>query len=236
MLRVLLSRIYFILQLHDLHDHLFCRRLRVSIERDMGGTSAAPKTIRFFVPYWIMNDSSLPLAYRVMEIEPSDSTEMDSNSLSRAVKTARTALKNPTLTMDRKHSGPRRNIRVLEVIEDNSPMPSMLSPQDSAGRSGVMLFTSQKDAYPSPRVGIAVAIRNSEIYSPGISLLELEKKVIVSAIEMAIFFPHFFFRFSFIFSCSQSLPCQGGRRLMLLNFFLKLVIQLPLIFFFPGKS
>ncbi|KAH9766383.1 C2 domain-containing protein [Citrus sinensis] len=152
------------------------RRLRVSIERDMGGTSAAPKTIRFFVPYWIMNDSSLPLAYRVVEIEPLDSTEMDSNSLSRAVKTARTALKNPTLTMDRRHSGPRRNIRVLEVIEDNSPMPSMLSPQDSAGRSGVMLFTSQKDAYPSPRVGIAVAIRNSEIYSPGISLLELEKK------------------------------------------------------------
>lgn len=159
----------------------------MSIERDMGGTSAAPKTIRFFVPYWIMNDSSLPLAYRVVEIEPSDSTEMDSNSLSRAVKSARTALKNPTLTMDRRHSGARRNIRVLEVIEDNSPIPSMLSPQDSAGRSGVMLFTSQKDAYPSPRVGIAVSIRNSEIYSPGISLLELEKKVIASVIETANF-------------------------------------------------
>ncbi|KAK3187926.1 hypothetical protein Dsin_027487 [Dipteronia sinensis] len=52
----------------------------------------------------------------------------------------------------------------------------MLSPQDSAGRSGVMVFPSQKDAYPSPRVGIAVAIRDSEIYSPGISLLDLEKK------------------------------------------------------------
>ncbi|KAJ0034329.1 hypothetical protein Pint_24264 [Pistacia integerrima] len=152
------------------------RRLRVNIESDMGGSTVAPKTIKFFVPYWIINDSSLPLAYRVVEIESSDNAEMDSNSLSRAVKSARTALKNPTYSMDRRHSGSRRNIRVVEVIEDTSPVPSMLSPQDSAGRSGVMLFSSQKDAYVSPRVGIAVAIRSSEIYSPGISLLELEKK------------------------------------------------------------
>ncbi|XP_044485071.1 uncharacterized protein LOC123210663 isoform X2 [Mangifera indica] len=152
------------------------RRLRVNIERDMGGSTVAPKTIRFFVPYWIINDSSLPLAYRVVEIESSDNAEMDSNSLSRAVKSARTALKNPTFSMDRRQSSCRRNIQVVEVIEDTSPVPSMLSPQDSAGRSGVMLFQSQKDAYVSPRVGIAVAIRSSEIYDPGISLLELEKK------------------------------------------------------------
>ncbi|KAL5782083.1 hypothetical protein ACOSP7_007112 [Xanthoceras sorbifolium] len=152
------------------------RRLRVRIERDMGGTNLAPKTIRFFVPYWIMNDSFLPLAYRVVEIDPLDNTETDSSSLSRAVKSARTALRNPSYSLDRRHSAARRNIQVVEVIEDTSPIPSMLSPQDSAGRSGVMLFQSQKDAYPSPRVGIAVAIRDSEIYSPGISLLELEKK------------------------------------------------------------
>ncbi|XP_017974971.1 PREDICTED: uncharacterized protein LOC18603726 [Theobroma cacao] len=152
------------------------RRLRVSIERDMGGTSAAPKTIRFFVPYWIINDSSLPLAYQVVEIEGSDSADMDSHSLSRAVKSARTVLRTPSYSMERRHSGSRRNIQVLEAIEDTSPIPSMLSPQDFAGRSGVMLFPSQKDTYVSPRVGIAVAIRNSETYSPGISLLELEKK------------------------------------------------------------
>ncbi|KAK1591812.1 hypothetical protein Q3G72_014066 [Acer saccharum] len=152
------------------------RRLRVRIERDMGGTSVAPKTIRFFVPYWIINDSFLPLAYRVVEIEPSDNIETDSSSLSRAVKSARTALRNPSYSLDRRQSAARRNIQVVEVIEDTSPMPSMLSPQDSAGRSGVMVFPSQKDAYPSPRVGIAVAIRDSEIYSPGISLLDLEKK------------------------------------------------------------
>ncbi|XP_022721975.1 uncharacterized protein LOC111279261 isoform X3 [Durio zibethinus] len=152
------------------------RRLRVSIERDMGGTSAAPKTIRFFVPYWIINDSSLPLAYQVVEIEGSDSADRDSHSLSRAVKSARTVLRTPSYSMERRYSGLRRNIQVLEAIEDTRPIASMLSPQDSAGRSGVTLFPSQKDTYVSPWVGIAVAIRDSEIYSPGISLLELEKK------------------------------------------------------------
>lgn len=152
------------------------RRLRVSIERDVGGTGAAPKTLRFFVPYWITNDSPLPLAYRVVEIEPSESTDIDSLLLSRAVKSAKTTMRNPTYSMDRKQSAPRRNLQVLEVIEDTGSAPSMLSPQESAGRRGVVLFPSQKDSYLSPRIGIAVAIRNSEIFSPGISLLELEKK------------------------------------------------------------
>ena len=148
------------------------------IEHDMGGTTAAPKTIRFFVPYWIVNDSSLPLSYRVVEVEPLDTADMDSQILSRAVKSAKMALKSPTNSLERKHSAPRRNIQVLEVIEDNSPFPSMLSPQDNAGRSGVTVFQTQRDSHVSPRVGIAVAVRQSEIFSPGISLLELEKKVV----------------------------------------------------------
>ena len=160
----------------DLHTCDMCRRLRVRIEIDMGGTTAAPKTIRFFVPYWIINNSSLPLAYRVVEVEPVDNADMDSQ-ISKAVKSAKMVLKNPTNSMERRHSTPRRNIQVLEVIEDTSPTPSMLSPQENAGRSGVMMFPSQKDAYLSPRVGIAVALHHSEIYSPGISLLELENKV-----------------------------------------------------------
>ncbi|KAM1609645.1 hypothetical protein ACFXTN_020154 [Malus domestica] len=152
------------------------RRLRVSIERDMGGTTVAPKTIRFFVPYWITNDSSIYLAYRVVEVEPSDNADTDSLMLSRAVKSAKTALRSPTNSMDRKHSATRRNIQVLEVIEDTSPVPNMLSPQDYASRSGASLFPSQKDVYLSSRVGLSVAIRHSDIYSPGISLYELEKK------------------------------------------------------------
>lgn len=143
----------------------------------MGGTTASPKTIRFFVPYWISNDSFLSLAYRVVEIEPLESADADSLLLSKAVKSAKTALRSPTILVDRRHVGPRKNIQVLETIEDTTPMPNMLSPQDYVGRGGVMLFSSRNDAYLSPRVGIAVAIRNSDNYSPGISLLELEKKV-----------------------------------------------------------
>lgn len=161
------------------------------IEHDMGGTTAAPKIIRFFVPYWIVNDSSLFLAYRVVEVEPLDNVDMDSQILSRAVKSAKMALKSPTNLTERKLSAPRRNIQVLEVIEDTSPFPSMLSPQDNASRSGVAVFQSQKDSYVSPRVGIAVAMHRSEIFSPGISLLDLEKKVskIVKPLELISPFP-----------------------------------------------
>lgn len=149
----------------------------MTIERDLGGTIAAPKTVRFFIPYWVINDSSLPLAYRLVEVEPLDKADVDTMILSRAVKSAKLALKHPSNSMDRRHSGPRKNIQVLEIIEDTTPVPSMLSPQDYAGRSGVISFTSNKDAHLSSRVGIAVAIRNSEIFSPGISFHELENKV-----------------------------------------------------------
>jgi len=157
----------------------------VSIEHDMGGTSAAPKTLRLFVPYWIANDSSLPLAYRLVEVEPLENAETDSVLLSRAVKSAKTALKNPISSMDRRHFSSRRNLQVLEIIEDNSPFPSMLSAQDYAGRSGV--FQSQKDTYLSPRLGISVSMRYSEVYSPGISLLELENKVLLRACLLWLF-------------------------------------------------
>ncbi|WOH07393.1 hypothetical protein DCAR_0726823 [Daucus carota subsp. sativus] len=152
------------------------RRLRVSIERDTGGTIAAPKTVRFFVPYWISNESSLPLAYQVVEIEPLEAS--DANSLQRS-KTGRfgtTSMRIPSISADRNYFGSRKNLQVLEVIEDTSPTASMLSPQDYVGRGGVMLFSSRNDGYLSPRVGIAVSIRDSENYSPGISLLDLEKK------------------------------------------------------------
>lgn len=151
-----------------------CRRLRVSIEYDLGENNAAPKAIRFFIPYWIVNDTYLPLVYRAVELEYSENADPDSLKLSRAVKSAKTALKNPTLS--RKYSTSRRNVQVIEVLEDSGHVPSMLSPQDYFG-GNALLFSSQKDAYISPKVGIGVAVRNSDIYSPGISLLELENKV-----------------------------------------------------------
>ncbi|CAI0626123.1 unnamed protein product [Linum tenue] len=154
--------------------HQSKRRLRVNIERDMGGSITAPKAIKIFVPYWIVNSSSLPLAYRVVETEGIDSTDLDSQSLSRVNSVKHTS---KATTMERRPSSMKRNADVVEVIEDTSPVPSMFSLQDPAGRSGVtVLFPSQKDAFLSARVGLAVAVRHSDSYSPGISLLELEKK------------------------------------------------------------
>ncbi|OVA16691.1 Peroxin/Ferlin domain [Macleaya cordata] len=151
------------------------RRLRVSVERDMGATSAAPKTIRFFVPYCIRNDSSLPLSYRMVEVEPLDSVEVDTPLLSK-VKSAKQTLRNSTSSNYRKSSSIRKNVQVLEAIEELGPSPVMLSPQDYAGRGGASSFPSRNDTYLSPRVGISVAIRHSEYYSPGVSLVELENK------------------------------------------------------------
>ncbi|KAF6156505.1 hypothetical protein GIB67_011306 [Kingdonia uniflora] len=131
------------------------RKLRVNIERDMGGTNTAPNTIRFFVPYWISNDWSLSLAYRMVEVEP---------------------LENPTNSNERKIFGPRKNVQVLDDIGNSSQTPIMLSPQDYVGRGNVLSFPSRGEGYPSRRVGISVATRHSEHYSPGISLLELENK------------------------------------------------------------
>lgn len=152
------------------------RRLRVSIECDLGGTNAAPKTIRLFVPYWIVNDTSLPLAYQVVEIESGDSADADSLFPSRAVKSAKITLKRPSNSTDDRNHGLKKIIQILESMEDLSPIPVMLSPHDYISRSGILLFQSQNGAFLSPRVGIAVAIRHSEHYSPGISLLDLENK------------------------------------------------------------
>lgn len=145
----------------------------------MGGSAAAPKTIRFFVPYWINNDSSLSLTYRVVETETLESGDTDSSLLgTKSFKSIRSSSKIPSTSVVAGQVEMKRNIQVLEAIEDTSPIPSMLSPQDYVGRGGVMLFSSRNDMYLSPRVGIAVALRNSDNFTPGVSLLELEKKVI----------------------------------------------------------
>ncbi|XP_076932508.1 uncharacterized protein LOC143598077 [Bidens hawaiensis] len=148
-----------------IHQHKR-RRLRVSIERDMGASAASPNTIRFFVPYWISNDCSVPLTYRVVEIEPLDNEDVADSS--KAAKSGKSSgFKNPPA---------RRNIQVLEVIEDTGPTPSIFSPQDYIGQGGTNLFSTRNDACLSPRVGLAVATQHSENFSAGLSLLDLEKK------------------------------------------------------------
>lgn len=149
------------------------RRLRVSMEREMGTSAASPNTIRFFVPYWISNDCSVLLTYRVVEIEPLENADADSLLNTKASKSGKSSIKNPSSPAE---ASSRRNIQVLEAIEDTSPTPSMLSPQDYVGQGGANLFSSRNDAFLSPRVGIAVATLHSEKFSPGLSLVELEKK------------------------------------------------------------
>lgn len=152
------------------------RRLRVSVEHDLGGTDAAPKTVRLFVPYWIQNDSAVPLSYRIVEVEPLENADADSLLISRAVKSAKFALKQSSKSLDRKNTSIRRNIQILEVIKDSSPKYVMLSPQDYVIRGGSLSFQSRGDAFTSAHVGVSVAISHSVNYSPGISLLELESK------------------------------------------------------------
>ena len=138
---------------------------------------ASPKTVRFFVPYWISNDSSLPLSYQVVEIEPLEASDVDFHQMSKRGKSGAATISGSMMSADRNPFGGKKNLQVLDVIQDTSGTPSMLSPQDYVGRGGVMLFSSRNDGYLSPRVGIAVSTQNSENYSPGISLLDLEKKV-----------------------------------------------------------
>ena len=142
----------------------------MSVEHDMGGTDAAPKTVRLFVPYWIRNDSSVPLSYRVVEVEPLENAEPDSQIISRAVKSAKFALRHSSKSMDRKFSTSRRNLQILEVFEDIGQNCIMLSPHDYT-------LPTRSDTFSSNRIGISIAVRHSEYYSAGISLLELERKV-----------------------------------------------------------
>ena len=149
----------------------------MSIERDMGATAASPNTIRFFVPYWISNDCSVPLTYQVVEIDPNESADADPLPVTKPARSGQFSFRASFSLSEPKSTVSRRNIQVLEAIDDTSPTPSMFSPQDYVGQGGSMLFSSRNDAYLSPRVGIAVATHNSDVFSAGHSLLDLEKKV-----------------------------------------------------------
>ncbi|CAA6659805.1 unnamed protein product [Spirodela intermedia] len=152
------------------------RKLRVNIERDMGGTDAATKIVRFFVPYWISNDTSLQLVYQVVEIEPLGNVQSESVPMTKTVKSAKLPLKHNSKMIDAHIPTPRKDSQILELIVDSGESFVMLSPQDYMGRSGILPFSSRNDPSLSPRVGIAVAVHDSEYFSTGVSLTELENK------------------------------------------------------------
>ncbi|XP_062219043.1 uncharacterized protein LOC133918926 [Phragmites australis] len=154
------------------------RRLRVSVEHDLGASDAAPKTLRLFVPYWIKNHSSIPLSYRIVEVEPTESSDADSlskpDSLSRSARSSKFSLRYSSKSLVRRGTMSQRNMQILEVIEDCSTNCVMLSPQDYMNRS--MRSESRDNNFSPARIAISVAVGSCTQYSIGVSLFELENK------------------------------------------------------------
>ncbi|KAL6634351.1 hypothetical protein ACP70R_027022 [Stipagrostis hirtigluma subsp. patula] len=155
------------------------RRLRVSVEHDLGASDAAPKTLRLFVPYWIKNLSSIPLSYRIVEVEPTESSEADSltkpDSL-RPMKSSKFSLKYSSKSLVRRGTMAPRNMQIMEVIEDCNTNYVMLSPQDYMNRSAGMRSESRENNFSPARIAISVAVGSCTQYSIGVSLFELENK------------------------------------------------------------
>lgn len=156
------------------------RRLRVSVEHDLGASDAAPKTLRLFVPYWIKNNSSILLSYRIVEVEPTENSDADSlsrpDSLSRAAKSSKFSLRYSSKSLVRRGTILQRNMQILEVIEDCSTNYVMLSPQDYMNRSAGLRYDSRDNNFSLARVAISVAVGSCTQYSIGVSLIELENK------------------------------------------------------------
>lgn len=152
------------------------RKLRVSIERDFGETLATAKSVRLFVPYWVCNDAALPLAYRLVEIEPSHRSETDTFLLSRAIKDAKQASNHSWNRLQKSKASVHKVVQTLEVLEDSGGMPVMLSPQTLVSRTGFSPFSREDENLLSPRLGISVSILRSDKYFTGISFCDLENK------------------------------------------------------------
>ncbi|KAL7587169.1 hypothetical protein Lser_V15G37180 [Lactuca serriola] len=112
----------------------------------------------------------------LVEIDPSESADAYPLSITKPVRSGKFSFRGTFSLSKPKSTSSRRNIQVLEAIDHTTSTPNMFSPQDYVGQGGNMLFSSRNDAYLSPRVGIAVATQNSDVFSAGLSLLELEKK------------------------------------------------------------
>ncbi|KAG0568137.1 hypothetical protein KC19_7G189300 [Ceratodon purpureus] len=154
------------------------RRLRVSLEHDFGGSSASAKIVRLFVPYWLRNDASLPLAYRLVEIEPHSSSTGDTTWLTRAAKAAKQAARRPTHPGVKKTLQLNRVVNYLERVEDMTGTPVMLSLQAYSDRiGGLSLSSRSEDGLLSPRLGLAIAVTNSKVFSRALSFRDFESNM-----------------------------------------------------------
>ncbi|KAG0559465.1 hypothetical protein KC19_10G107200 [Ceratodon purpureus] len=154
------------------------RRLRVSLEHDFGGSSAAAKIVRLFVPYWLRNDACLPLAYRLVEIEPNNDSTGDLTWLSRAAKAAKQAARRPNHSGAKHASQLHRVVGYFEKVEDMTGTPVMLSLQAYSDRiGGLSLSSRSEDGLLSPRLGLSIAIANSNIFKRALSFRDFESNM-----------------------------------------------------------
>ncbi|XP_024384462.1 uncharacterized protein [Physcomitrium patens] len=154
------------------------RRLRVSLEHDFGGSSTAAKIVRLFVPYWLRNDASLPLAYRLVEIEPDSASTGDTTWLTRAAKAAKQAARRPTHPGVKKALRLNRVVNYLERVEDMTGTPVMLSLQAYSDRIGGLSLSSRaEDGLLSPRLGLAIAVANSNVFNRALSFRDFENNM-----------------------------------------------------------
>jgi vacuolar protein sorting-associated protein 13A/C len=152
--------------------------LRVSLEHDFGGTTASAKIVRLFVPYWLRNDASLPLAYRLVEIEPHSDSTGDTTWLTRAAKAAKQAARRPTHPGIKKALQLNRVVNYLERVEDMTGTPVMLSLQAYSDRiGGLSLSSRSEDGLLSPRLGLAIAVTNSNVFNRALSFRDFESNV-----------------------------------------------------------
>ncbi|KAJ7520829.1 hypothetical protein O6H91_19G024200 [Diphasiastrum complanatum] len=150
------------------------RRLRVSLEYDYGSTNVAAKTVRLFVPYWLCNDANLPLAFRLVEIEPAANTVADSSWLQRAAKATKQTSYPPSHAGERGKLSLHKVIKTLDIIEDSYAAPIMLSLQSELECLGSSSQPRSDEGSLMLRLGLSVAISNSNVFSHGLCFRDFE--------------------------------------------------------------
>ncbi|GJP54206.1 hypothetical protein CLOM_g13301 [Closterium sp. NIES-68] len=153
------------------------RRLHVNLEVDGGACEVSARVVRLFVPFWLTNDSSVPLACRIVEIEPPPAPM---GATAAAAASAESLWQMPTRSLSSRAlslaGGSEREavatapaflavaaskvVRCLEEIEE--------APQQQA----VML------SLPSvSNVGLAVALSKGGVFSSAIPLTAFQDKM-----------------------------------------------------------
>lgn len=144
----------------------------MSIENDAGGSEISSKIIRLFVPYWLRNDTSIPLSCRLVEIEPPNSKYTDLNWLQLAIKAAENneSLPEGDKRQDKSSTLAKKIIRSIETIEDAQP------------NEPIMLSLPAMD-----NIGLAVAMNPKGMFSSAIALKAFEDKVIDCQLNIFFF-------------------------------------------------